>query len=94
MTVAGPVPAGAIGPTLMHEHLLCDLTLPALRGVPHRPITLETHFEALYRPEQHPGNHVLDDAALLVRELARFRAAGERISSSLPSRGSDPIPSA
>lgn len=76
MTVSGPVPASAIGPTLMHEHLLCDITLPDLRGVPHRPVTLDTHFSALYRPEQHPGNHVLDDEALAARELGRFRHAG------------------
>jgi phosphotriesterase-related protein len=76
MTVTGPVPAAAIGPTLMHEHLLCDITLPEMRGLPHRPVTLETHFAALYRPEQHPGNHVLDDHALAARELAPFRAAG------------------
>ncbi len=76
MTVSGAVPASAIGPTLMHEHLLCDITLPEMRGVPHRPVTLETHFAALYRPEQHPGNHVLDDPALAARELAPFRAAG------------------
>lgn len=76
MTVSGPVAAEAIGPTLMHEHLLCDITLPELRGVPHRPVTLDTHFSALYRPEQHPGNHVLDDEALAARELAPFRAAG------------------
>lgn len=76
MTVTGPVPASAVGPTLMHEHLLCDVTLPDMRGLPHRPMTLETHFSALYRPEQHPGNHVLDDATLAARELAPFRAAG------------------
>jgi phosphotriesterase-related protein len=76
MTVTGAVPASAIGRTLMHEHLLCDITLPEMRGVPHRPVTLETHFSALYRPEQHPGNHVLDDVALAARELAPFRDAG------------------
>jgi phosphotriesterase-related protein len=76
MTVTGPVPASTVGATLMHEHLLCDITLPGMRGVPQRPVTLETHFSALYRPEQHPGNHVLDDAALGARELAPFRAAG------------------
>lgn len=76
MTVGGPVPAEAIGPTLMHEHLLCDITLPEMRGTPHRPVTLENRFEALYRPEQHPGNHVLDDAELAATELARLRAAG------------------
>jgi phosphotriesterase-related protein len=76
MTVTGPVPDTAIGPTLMHEHLLCDITLPEMRGLPHQPVTIETHFAALYRPEQHPGNHVLDDHALAARELAPFRAAG------------------
>lgn len=76
MTVDGPLPASCLGMTLMHEHLLCDITLPEMRGVPHRPITLETHFSALYRPEQHPGNHVLDDEAVASAELARFRSAG------------------
>lgn len=76
MTVTGPMPADRLGITLMHEHVLCDITLPGLRGEPHRPITLATHFNALYRPEQHPGNHVLDDEELAAAELSRLRAAG------------------
>ncbi len=31
-TVTGPVPAGDLGLTLMHEHMLCDLTRPEWRG--------------------------------------------------------------
>ena len=30
-TVLGPIAPGALGPTLMHEHLLCDIRHPSLR---------------------------------------------------------------
>jgi phosphotriesterase-related protein len=94
MTVLGPAPAEAVGATLMHEHLLCDITLPGLRGVPPMPVTLANRFDALYRPEQHPGNHVLEDEALAARELVPFREAGGTHLVELTVEGIAPDPAA
>ena len=49
MTVLGPGPAETVGQTLMHEHLLCAITLPGLRGVPHKPVMLANRFDSLDR---------------------------------------------
>jgi phosphotriesterase-related protein len=78
MTVLGPVAPDALGPVLMHEHLLCDLTAPARRstGEPEVEITLENHFEVNYRPGDYFGNHRLNDRERAVREAGLFREAG------------------
>ncbi len=31
-TVLGPIAPAQLGPTLMHEHLLCDITPPKMAG--------------------------------------------------------------
>lgn len=75
-TVLGPVDPATLGATLMHEHILADVSLPAMRGVPAVEITFENRFAAAYRPETVPGNHRLDDVALMSDEVALYRAAG------------------
>lgn len=77
-TVLGPIAPAALGATLMHEHLLCDLTPPARRGqgLPEPEITLETIFDMGYRPGRYHGNHRLQDVALATREAAAFKADG------------------
>jgi phosphotriesterase-related protein len=78
MTVLGPVPASALGPVLMHEHLLCDLTPPARRSSaePEVEITLENAFDVNYRPGEHFGNHRLNDLPRAIHETQLFRQAG------------------
>lgn len=78
MTVLGPVPPKALGPTLLHEHLLCDLRPLTARDSPEPEveITLENAFAVNYRPGDYRGNHRLQDVALAGREAARFGALG------------------
>jgi phosphotriesterase-related protein len=76
--VLGAVPPELLGPTLMHEHVLCDLTPPELaaQGRPEVEIRLDNLFEIRHHWCRHPGHHVLADGELAAAELARFRDAG------------------
>jgi phosphotriesterase-related protein len=77
-TVRGPVPPETLGLTLMHEHLLCDVTPPELasQGLPEVEITPENAFEIRYHWCRHYGNHILSDKAMMIAELQDFAAAG------------------
>lgn len=77
-TVNGSVDASRLGLTLMHEHILCDLT-PAVRRVDPREevvITLENVFDVTYRPNDYPGNHRLQDPEIALKEVERFAGLG------------------
>lgn len=78
MTVLGPVGPEALGATLLHEHLLCDLRPLAQRGSgePEVVIALANAFDVNYRPGEHRGNHRLQDRALATHEAALFKAQG------------------
>lgn len=78
LTVLGPADPADLGPTLMHEHLLCDLTPLAERGSgePEVVISLENVFDVTYRPHHHRGNHRLQDVEIAAREAALFKEAG------------------
>ena len=77
-TVLGPVAPEMLGATLMHEHVLCDLTVPELAAqhLPEVEIRLDNVFEIRHHWCRHYGNHVLDDRELAVDELLRYRTAG------------------
>ncbi len=81
-TVLGAVPPQSLGPTLMHEHVLCDITPPSLRqAIPRRPelvqpITLASRYDIDYGRHPHAGKTVMQDRALAVTELEMFRAEG------------------
>ena len=78
-TVCGVIDATDLGPTLMHEHLLCDLTPPDVRarGIPDTEITLANCWEIRRQwGMQHPVDLRLEDERLAEAELADFRAAG------------------
>jgi phosphotriesterase-related protein len=93
MTVAGPMVAEALGPTLMHEHVLCDLSNPAWRsGAPaDLQISLERRHELDYRPMV-PGHHVLQDMDMATRDLIAFREAGGEAIVDLTTGGIGPDP--
>ena len=83
MTVLGPVAAGALGRTLMHEHLLFDLATylhqpPDLADAPFvdAPLTLETLWWVREHPMANRMNLFQTDADLAADEVARFAAAG------------------
>jgi phosphotriesterase-related protein len=67
-----------LGATLMHEHVLCDLTTPELaaRKPPEVEIHLDNVFEIRHHWCRHYGNHVLNDRDLAADELLRYRTAG------------------
>ncbi len=77
-TVTGRVPAAALGTTLMHEHILCDLRDPQTRDRPAEwpPITMRNRFEIDYFQNRHQPNMLLDDDEMALDELVAFAAAG------------------
>lgn len=93
-TVLGPIAPEAAGLTLMHEHLLCDVTPPdlAASGTPRVEVTLENVHEIRQGWILHYGNHILDDRALMARELADFAVLGGGTLVELTVRGLAPDP--
>ena len=82
-TVLGPVPANALGTTLMHEHLLFSLEaywspprdLPE-PGISRAPLSLDNLWWVRQHPVGSRPNLSQGDPVLAAAELARFKAAG------------------
>lgn len=93
-TVTGDLAPEALGATLLHEHLLCDITPLELaaKRLPDTPITLENVFEIRHHWCRHPGNNRLDSIEMAVAELERFRAAGGSAVVELTVQGIAPDP--
>jgi phosphotriesterase-related protein len=93
MTVTGPMAPEALGPTLMHEHVLCDLTNPAWRSdpLPELSITLGNRHDLDYRPMV-PGHHRLSDDTVAAHDLVAFRDAGGSAIVDLTTGGIGPDP--
>lgn len=93
-TVTGRVPAAALGPTLMHEHILCDLRDPLTRDQPAdwAPITMQNRFEIDYFQNRHQPNMLLDDDDVALGELVAFAAAGGATIVELSTGGLRPQP--
>lgn len=79
---------------MMHEHVLCDVTPPALArsGQPRVEVTLENVHEIRFHWTRHYGNHILDDPALMAAELTDYRQAGGGTVVDLTIRGIAPDP--
>ena len=76
-TVLGPIGPDELGPTLMHEHLLCDITPPALRDRDDgREITLADYHELSYGRTKYPTNYRLDMPDVAVEEVRAMRGPG------------------
>jgi len=95
-TVTGLIAPDALGSTLMHEHILCDITPPALAAanVPDVEITLENYFDIVYGTVPHKGKYKLRVPELLSQEIAQLRAAGGRSVVELTCAGLKPMPEA
>ncbi|MBS0519879.1 MAG: aryldialkylphosphatase [Proteobacteria bacterium] len=93
-TVLGPVDPAALGPTLMHEHLLWDIRTPAMRADPDQgpEITLCNCFAINYGRRKVPGNFRLSCEATAGEELRLMAQAGGRTVVELSSGGLDPRP--
>ena len=94
-TVRGLIEPGELGPTLMHEHLLCDITPPKLAALnqPWPEITLENYHEIVYGRVPHAGKYKLVIPALITDEVAKMRAAGGKSIVELTCEGLQPNPS-
>jgi phosphotriesterase-related protein len=78
-TVLGPVIAGDLGQTLMHEHLLVDTRTAAHKEASHLAVPLGLHnYYLSRRNEDHPHCLVLDSVSEAADELRHFAAAGGR----------------
>lgn len=77
-TVVGALEPSQLGLTLMHEHLLCDITPPALAaaGGDEVEIHLDNVWQIRHEWCAHLGNNRLNDTALMTAELAEFADAG------------------
>lgn len=93
-TVSGPISPSALGPTLMHEHLLCDITPPVLAaaGGADVEIALENSWDIRHHWCRHMGNNRLDDEHLAGEELAYLKRAGGRALVELTTHGIRPNP--
>jgi phosphotriesterase-related protein len=85
MTVDGPVPAEALGITLVHEHLLIDLRCwqneprtDLQRLLADEPLRMEMLGEVRRDPLVFGDNLVIDDIHLAVEEVGHFEALGGR----------------
>lgn len=101
MTVRGPVAPDALGLTLVHEHLFCDLRSRWHAPPPGRP-DLAALVDVDPRPQDRGPlsgdpyvsrvNLLLDDPDLAVAELAYLRAAGGGAVVELTTQGLHPRP--
>jgi phosphotriesterase-related protein len=92
-TVLGPIEPGELGPTLMHEHLLCNITPPALRDQDDgREIMLADYHELSYGRTKYPANYRLDMPDVALDEVRAMRDAGGRAIVELTVGGLSPDP--
>lgn len=85
MTVLGPIPAGDLGVTLMHEHLLVDATPwfqepeeATRRALARRPVSINMLGILKNDPFLCKDNCQLLDEPVAIEEVARFQRSGGR----------------
>lgn len=94
-TVSGLVRPDELGPTMMHEHVLCDLTPPALaqRGGEDVEIMLKNIWEINYSwGLNHMGVARMTHRDVASRELELFRESGGGTVVELSNHGMKPDP--
>ncbi|WP_431280821.1 phosphotriesterase family protein [Humitalea sp. 24SJ18S-53] len=93
-TVLGDIAPETLGRTLMHEHIICDITPPSLRGVPgfDAPITMQSRFDIDYGRKRHTAKFQLLDQELAIAEVASFAEDGGQAIVELTIGGLDPDP--
>ena len=82
-TVLGIVEPECLGITLMHEHLLTDLSVffiepeaATAREIAHQLLSIENLFWVRYNPTDNIDNLKLTDENLISKEAMRFKLAG------------------
>lgn len=95
-TVLGPIEPTTLGSTLMHEHVLCDITPPAqaaqMQNQSEPDITLENVWEINYGRVKHAGKYRLDKHEVALHEVAKMKAAGGQSIVELTCGGLKPDP--
>ena len=94
-TVLGPIAPGDLGPTLMHEHLLCDIRPPATRteAALGPELRLDNVWAINYGTvEGAARNYLLDACDVATDEVRRMRDAGGRSVVDLSCGGLSPDP--
>jgi phosphotriesterase-related protein len=95
-TVLGPVAPEALGPALMHEHLIVDIR-PPLKRTPADlgpPLRLDTVWAINYGTLPAARNYLLDDEEVAIAEVRNMLEAGGRTIVELSSGGLGPNPDA
>jgi phosphotriesterase-related protein len=93
--VLGPIAPEALGPTLMHEHLLCDIRPPGKRtpAALGPELALDNVWAINYGTvEGAARNHLLDAPDVAADEIRRMLAAGGRSVVDLSCGGLSPDP--
>jgi phosphotriesterase-related protein len=94
-TVLGPIAPDDLGPTLMHEHLLCDIRHPSQR-TPEAlgpELTLQNVWAIDYgKVKRAARNYLLDDGDVAVDEVALMLEVGGRSVVDLSCGGLSPNP--
>lgn len=93
-TVDGIIDPGALGATLLHEHILVDIRPPAWKAIEQigDDITLQNRFAIDYGEVIAPGNLVLDRHDIAAEELASLYQSGGRTVVDLSCGGLHPDP--
>ena len=93
-TVRGLVEPSALGPTLMHEHLLWDIRTPAMQADPDQgpEIALCNCWQINYGTRKALSNYVFFDREIATDEVAKMRTAGGQTVVELTVGGLKPDP--
>ncbi len=93
-TVRGPIDPDSLGPTLMHEHLVCDIRPPSLKtcDCDWGPVTLENVWAINYGEIEYAPSYVLDMPEVMVEEVKAMREAGGSAIVELSNGGLSPAP--
>ena len=99
-TVRGPIEAGDLGNTLLHEHILIDITNwlvtpndPSGRKLLDTPLSIEILGEIRHRPFSNRDNLLLSDEKLAIEELAYYSREGGKtiVDVTVSGIGRDPL---
>lgn len=75
-TVLGDVAPEAIGPVMVHEHVLFDIVPPDSKGDREAEIAPEERWQVDYRSNEAPANAHQTDVDVATRELRHYAADG------------------
>lgn len=95
-TVLGLLDPAALGPTLMHEHVICDITPPKLAatGVEGDEIDICNCWQINYGQKTSALKYKLNQRDIAAKEIREMVAAGGRTVVDLTSGGLKPDPAA